>query len=157
MPPDASPGWALRLTDLLGARPDEAQEEHLRRLVDGGVREDADLDFKQERYGNNDQERRELAGDIAAMANDRGGLIIIGIRDENDVAVELTPVELVAGEEGRIRQIAASNIAPHVAFDVRIVAAEEDASNGYYLLTVAPEHAAAARRPPRPQPPLPAT
>jgi hypothetical protein len=33
------------------------------------------------------------------MANGRGGLIIIGIRDDNDVAAERTPVELVDGEE----------------------------------------------------------
>jgi Putative DNA-binding domain len=46
------------------------------------VREDADLDFKQEGYGNSDSTRREMAADIAAMANERGGLIIIGIRGD---------------------------------------------------------------------------
>jgi hypothetical protein len=136
MPPGTSAGWMLRLTDLLGARPDEAQEEHLQRLVDGGVREDADLDFKQDHYGNSNQDRRKLAGDIAAMANDRGGLIIVGLREESDAAVELTPVELVDGEEGRIRQIAAGNIAPHVNLDVYVVAAADDPTRGYYLLIV---------------------
>ena len=128
----------MRLVDLLGARLDEAAEEHLQRLVTGGVREDADLDFKQDRYGNTDQAKRDLAGDLAAMGNARGGLLVIGIRDENDVAAELTPVELVAGEEARIRQIAASNIAPHLAFDVRVVASEAGPDRGYYLLTVPP-------------------
>jgi hypothetical protein len=133
-----SPGWALRLVDVLGAQLEEVEEEHLARLVDGAVREDADVDFKQERYGNSDSEKRELAGDIAAMANDRGGLIVVGVRDENDVAVELTPVELVDGEEARIRQIAAGNIAPHVAFAVRVVHAHADPATGYYLLIVPP-------------------
>lgn len=73
-------GWALRLADLAGARPEDITEENLARLVAGAVREDEDLDFKEERYGNADSQRRELAGDIAAMANGRGGLIIIGIR-----------------------------------------------------------------------------
>ena len=67
-------------------------------------------DFKQERYANSDPARRDLAGDVAAMANTRGGLIVIGIRDENDVAVELTLVPLE--KEARTRQIAVSNIAP---------------------------------------------
>src|SRR3954465_1240221 len=116
-----TPAWALRLTDLLGARPDEIREQHLQGLVDGAVREDADLDFKRERYGNTDSEKRKLAGDIAAMANYRGGLLVIGIRDENDVAVERTPVELVDGEEARFRQIAAGNIAPHLTFEVHVV------------------------------------
>ena len=132
------PGWSLRLTDLVGARAEDINEEHLARLVAGGVREDADLDFKRERYGNTDSEKREMAADIAAMANDRGGLIIIGIRDENDVAAELTPVELVDGEEARIHQVAASNIAPHLRFKVRPVPSANDHSRGYYLLVVPP-------------------
>lgn len=66
--------WLLRLTDLLGAPPDAALEQHLDSLVEGRVRDDADLDYKQKRYGNSDSDRRALAGDIAAMANDRGGL-----------------------------------------------------------------------------------
>lgn len=138
MSPQAPPGWSLRLVDLLGAPLHEVTEAHLERLVTGAVREDADLDFKQERYGNSDGAKRELAGDLAARANDRGGLLVIGIRDEDDVAVERTPVELVDGEEARIRQIAASNIAPHLTFDVRVVASEDDPTRGYYLVIVPP-------------------
>src|SRR4051794_16870617 len=99
MASQSPPGWTIRLQDLLGSPVGELGEVHLDRLVSDGVREDSDIDFKQTLYGNTDQERRELAADIAAMANDRGGLIAIGIRDENDVAIELTPVELVDGEE----------------------------------------------------------
>jgi hypothetical protein len=65
MPDPKAPGWTLRLTDLLGARVDEITEEHLARLVAGGVREDGDLDFKRDRYGNSDSDKRELAADIA--------------------------------------------------------------------------------------------
>jgi hypothetical protein len=137
--PDSRPrGWALRLIDIFGGRPEDITEEHLSRLVAGGVREDADLDFKQERYGSTDSDKREMAADIAAMANDRGGLIIIGIRDENDVAVEPTPVELVDGEEARIRQTAAGNIAHHISFEIRVVPSESHPTRGYYLLIVPP-------------------
>ncbi len=119
-------GWSLRLVDLLGAPLDEVTEENLARLPTGAVREDADLDFKQQRYGNSDQARRDLAGDLAAMANGRGGLIVIGIRDEGDVAGGLAPVELLDGEEARIRQVAAGNVAPHLQFDVRLVPSTDD-------------------------------
>jgi len=138
MPAETPAGWTLRLIDLLGARPDEIGEQHLGNLVAGSVREDADLDFKRDRYGNTDQQRRDLAGDLAAMGNSRGGLIVIGIRDENDVAVELTPVELLDGEEARIRQIAAGNIVPHLTFDVRTIASGSDSGRGYYLVIVPP-------------------
>lgn len=106
--------------------------------MSGRVREDADLDFKLDRYGKSDSDKREMAADIAGMANGRGGLIIIGIRDENDVAVETRPVELIRGEEARIRQTAADNIAPRVTFEIRVVDSANDPSRGYYLLIVPP-------------------
>ena len=136
--PETPAGWTLRLVDLLGARLDQITEQHLETLVSGGVREDADLDFKEVGYGKTDQQRRALAGDLAAMGNGRGGLIVIGIRDENDVAVKLTPVELADGEEARVRQIAAGNIAPHLAFDVREIVSEDRPGRGYYMLIVPP-------------------
>lgn len=138
MPVPRVPGWTFRLADLLGAPPDQATEEHLGRLVAGSVREDADLDFKQERYGESNDDKRELAADIAAMSNHRGGLIIIGIRDENEVAAERTPVPLDAAEERRMRQIAAERIAPHLDFVIHPVESAGDSSMGYYLLVVPP-------------------
>jgi hypothetical protein len=74
------PDWTLRLVDVLGAPLDDIAEPHLQALVDNEVREDADLDFKREQYGTSDSAKREMAGDIAAMANDRGGLLIIRSR-----------------------------------------------------------------------------
>lgn len=71
----------LRVTDLLGTPPTQVTEQDLARLVDGAVREDADLDFKGAPYGSSDADKRELGADVAAMANSRGGLIIIGIED----------------------------------------------------------------------------
>src|SRR4051794_2079982 len=121
MPAVPVAGWSLRLVALLGVPLDQVEEQHLAQFVEAGVREDTDLDFKQETYGTSDSAKRELAGDIAAMANDRGGMVIIGIRDEADVAVELTPEELPDGEEARIRQIAATNITPYLDFTVRVV------------------------------------
>jgi Putative DNA-binding domain len=132
-------GWTLRLADLLGARLEEIGERHLQSLVDNGVREDADLDFKRERYGTSDSEKREFAADVAAMANDRGGLIIIiGLRDDGDVAAELTPVELDDGEEARLRQTAASNLTPHAPFELRVVRSAAESGRGYCLLLVPP-------------------
>jgi hypothetical protein len=45
--------------------------------VDAQAQEAFDLDFKKARYGNSDSERRKLAGDVAAMANTAGGVILI--------------------------------------------------------------------------------
>ena len=72
------------------------------------------------------------------MANDRGGVIVIGIREENEVAVELTPVALNTGELGRMRQIATNNVTPYATFEIRVVESRDDTATGYYLLIVPP-------------------
>lgn len=134
----AGSGWTIRLRELFGADLRQLTEAHLQGLVDGEVREDDDLDFKRDRYGGSDGQKREFAGDIAAMANHRGGAIVIGVRDENDVAVERTPVEIAEGEEGRLRLIGAGLIAPHVEFEVRAIPSETDEGREYYVLVVPP-------------------
>jgi hypothetical protein len=131
-------GWTIRLQELFGANLSQLTEDHVQTLVEGEVREDDDLDFKRDRYGSSDSQKREFAADIAAMANHRGGAIVIGVRDENDVAVEQTPVEPADGEEGRLRQIGAGLITPHVPFDVRTIPSESKEGRVYYVLVVPP-------------------
>ncbi|MGP3989126.1 hypothetical protein [Streptomyces sp. 3N207] len=41
-------------------------------LTGGAVPEDFDLDFKTELYGRSDSAKRDLCGDVAAMANTSG-------------------------------------------------------------------------------------
>ena len=126
----------IRLRDLLGGNPSEWTESHLEGLVKSAVREDEDLDFKRELYGNSDSAKRDLAGDLASFANHRGGVIVIGIEDEGDVAARLNPVELSDGEEARIRQIAAGNIFPHLPIELYDVPSENKPGFGYYVLAV---------------------
>jgi hypothetical protein len=126
------------LQTVFGIPPEEAGEEHLRTLVSAGAREYADLDFKQKPYGIRDEDRRELAADIAQFANDRGGVIVIGIRDENEVAVELTPVPIASDEEGRIRSIGTDNVVPYASFHIHVVQCDKDPTRGYYLVIVPP-------------------
>lgn len=71
-------------------------ESVLAGLVDAGVCEREVLDFKQfssypATQGTRPQWTREqeFAKDVAAFANHRGGVLAMGIREENDVAVEL--------------------------------------------------------------------
>lgn len=118
---------------------DAVDEVALQRLVDGAVREDVDLEFKQALYGSSDGEKKELAKDVAALANSRGGLLVIGVRDDNDVAAELTPV--ATGEELRLQQTIASLVAPPPQMEMRTAPAAV-AGAGYYLIAVPPSPAA---------------
>src|SRR5690242_6197424 len=101
-----------RFETLIDSTVESADEAAVDRLVQGRVPEDADLDFKQPLYGTSDTDKRNLASDVAALANAVGGVIVLGIRDDNGQAAELTPVQLSDGEEVRMRQIVASNVFP---------------------------------------------
>ena len=138
IPASFTGGWAARLRTVFGASLSDIDESHLQQLVERSTREDADLDFKETPYGNGDSDRREFAADIAAMANDRGGVIVIGVRDESDVAVERTPVLLDTAEVGRMRSIGADNLAPYAPFYVAPIESGEHAGRGYYLVVVPP-------------------
>ncbi|MCA1705552.1 MAG: ATP-binding protein, partial [Actinobacteria bacterium] len=121
---------------VLGSRLAEVDEQSIARLVSNRVREASSLDFKEGLYGRNDSEKRDLAADISAMANAAGGVILLGVRDEDGAAVELTPVELSEEEEQRIRLVVASNVAPSPDFAVHRV--EATPASGFYLLAIPP-------------------
>jgi predicted HTH transcriptional regulator len=75
-------------------------EEDIQRLVAVGAREDRGLEFKQALYAidSSDQKtrndaRRELFGDLIAIANTGDGTLIIGIEEVDEVAVSAMGVD----------------------------------------------------------------
>jgi Putative DNA-binding domain len=79
----------LRLRSVLGPDTSAIDGHKIEGLM--GWREDTDLDFKQA-LDRTPKGRRGLVVDVVAMANARGGLIVVGIREEDTRAVELTPL-----------------------------------------------------------------
>src|SRR5262245_27343805 len=57
--------------------------EGIERLVAAGAAESLTLEFKAAPWDRNDQGKREALKDITALANTRGGLILIGVAEEN--------------------------------------------------------------------------
>ena len=113
------PGWIpLRLRPLLGADLDEVTVESLQKLV--GMREDRDLEFKRERYGTSDGQKKEAAYDVAALANASGGVIIVGMQEDgSDVAEGLSPQQ-DAGDFGAwLHQVIAARVSPAVQVNCR--------------------------------------
>ncbi|MCP3817896.1 ATP-binding protein [Streptomyces sp. A3M-1-3] len=88
-----------RIAALLGAPFEELDRSHLVTLCTQRVAESIDLDFKQQNsYAKNAESLDELAKDVTAMANARGGLIVIGIaEDAQGCAGRLTPVDIDDG------------------------------------------------------------
>ena len=111
-----------RLESLFGAPLDALTSEHVRGLVTATVQEAFDLDFKRTLYGRTDSDKRALAGDVAALANTAGGIIVLGIEEDEHARATATPgVELSDGEVARILTVVASLVAPMPAFDVLTV------------------------------------
>ena len=135
---------SARLEALLGAPLEQVTELQLQGLIDGQVEEDADLDFKIKPYDTNDNGKDNLASDVAAMANSRGGLIIIGIGENaHSQAGSLAPAPLRSDEAARIQQILAARVAPLPETDVRTISSEDDPTLGWTLIATA----ASARAP----------
>src|SRR4051812_25208113 len=83
-----------RFEALTGQRIEELDNAGIERLVAQRVREDSDLEFKEVLYGASDADKRELVADIAALANGVGGILVLGIREEDGAAAALSPVDL---------------------------------------------------------------
>ncbi|MEE9442625.1 MAG: ATP-binding protein [candidate division Zixibacteria bacterium] len=79
-------------------------------LVTDKTEESITLEFKQEMYKKNDKGKKELLKDISAMANAYGGIIIIGISDEDHRAKELIGVENAKDFESDINKCAKDSI-----------------------------------------------
>jgi hypothetical protein len=126
-----------RLRAVLGADLENIAEHHLHALVDAGVAEDQDLDFKETWYDRGNKGSFELSKDVAAFANQVGGLIIIGMKEARGVAAGLSPVKAETDHELRIRQVLASRVFPIVqgvrVREVRGTAGRDDA---YYLVEI---------------------
>ena len=126
-----------RLEGLLGGPIDATTVERVGALVDLHVTEAFDLDFKEKHYGRSDSEKRDLAGDVAALANTAGGVIIIGIAEDEQARAAAAPgVEVSDGDVARIRQVVASGVSPLPAFDVISVLDDAIPGTGFVLIAV---------------------
>ncbi|MFE5549582.1 helix-turn-helix domain-containing protein [Streptomyces sp. NPDC056534] len=126
-----------RLEGLFGAPLGEVSYAQIAAAVGTDtLSESYDLEFKGELYGGNDKARRDLAGDLAALANTAGGALLLGVtEDEQARAAALPGVELGDREVLRIRSIVADLVHPLPTFDVRQI--EDPSTPGHGILLIA--------------------
>ena len=97
---------------MFGQRLDELDYQTIAELVGAPeAAEGEDLDYKQAHYRPDDRGREELAKDIAAFANHLGGLLIIGMAENNGVPSKVLDVDLDDARLRHIRQVIVSNTA----------------------------------------------
>lgn len=122
-------------------------EAVIKRVVDVGVRETDQLDFKLRPHlsesgtavtqvDRNWSAEQEFAKDVCAFANHLGGLILVGVREENDIATEAEPTVTDPGAvTQRLRQAVLNYSSPSPQFHSIAI---ESAAGGYYLALIVP-------------------
>lgn len=126
-----------RLESVFGVRIDQVEVDHILGLVTNGVSEEFDLDFKRDLYGRSDSAKRELAGDVAALANTAGGVILIGVDEDDHARASAAPgVDVSDDERARMLQVVAAGVAPMPPLDIRAIIGPGSKSPGYFIIMV---------------------
>jgi predicted HTH transcriptional regulator len=71
---------------------DEVTEADLQRLVDDGVAENRQLEYKRDLPSSGAEDKKEFVRDVVSFANSAGGHIIFGIAASNGIPTRLTPL-----------------------------------------------------------------
>lgn len=61
--------------------------EHLQQLIDNGVPEGVEVDYKRDPYGGDDKNRTEFLRDITSFANASGGHLVIGMDETGGIPI----------------------------------------------------------------------
>ena len=99
---------------------EDLSESHVRQLVDNQVREGTDLDYKKEKIGSQDLDKKEFLRDICSLVTAGGGHLIIGIEEgegnDSGVAKNICGIEVanIDQETTRLNQIIISGIFPRI-------------------------------------------
>ncbi|WP_273652984.1 helix-turn-helix domain-containing protein [Cellulomonas fimi] len=128
---------SARLREVLGAEVDDLAYDDIVGLVASNVAESFDLDFKRDSYVSSDGGKKALAIDVAALANAAGGVIVLGVDEDDQARASAAPgVDTSDDEVRRLVQTVAAGVAPLPPFDVRAIPGR-DGRPGFIAIAVA--------------------
>lgn len=106
----------------LAMPPAETSAADLQRLVDDGVRESRAIGYRS-RLDDDDGDLCELLADVSSFANTAGGQLVVGMKSEDGVPVELVGVEASVLGAARIEHALRDGLDPGIAgLHVQVVA-----------------------------------
>jgi hypothetical protein len=96
---------------------DQITEDDLDYLIKNECAEGRDLDYKLELHLDTSDQKKEFLADVTSFANTIGGRLIIGIREEKGVAVEVVGQEIdnIDGFKLRIENLMREGIKPRLS------------------------------------------
>lgn len=116
----------------------EITEEDLKNLITNEVPEDLNLEFKEYLNLDDVEHKKKLLKTVSAFSNTNGGLLICGIKEEDGVAVELLPYDVIPDSEKiRIRQCINSNSEPPIpSVDIEHLNSNSDQDKVFIFIKV---------------------
>src|SRR5712691_99521 len=100
---------------LLDIPLDRVTENDLQRLIDAGAPESLYIDYKQQAYGDKENEHVEYLADVSSFANTAGGDVVIGMAEVSGIPHAFTPFTGDADRERRrLEDIARTGLEPRI-------------------------------------------
>jgi len=94
---------------------DQLSADDLNSLVSNGVRETVALEYKSEMYGRTQSDVKEMVRDVVALANAEGGIIIIGMtEDDEGTAKAIKPIADAEMQADRLVASCLSNVSERI-------------------------------------------
>ena len=95
---------------------EEISEQDLLELIDTAIPEGIRIEYKLTTYGKTDKDKKELLKDVTAFANTHGGHLIIGMDENEGIAISLKGLERIDVDKEicRIEQLLRTGIEPKI-------------------------------------------
>ncbi len=113
---------------------DDISLNDLNELINIGVPEGPNIDYKRDLYGNSDEDKKELLKDVSSFANSFGGHLIIGMKEVNGVPTEISGLRNINPDQEilRITNLTRDGIEPRITgLKIKSIPLE---SNNYVLV-----------------------
>ncbi|WP_371599975.1 helix-turn-helix domain-containing protein [Streptomyces sp. NBC_00564] len=126
-----------RLEALLGSPLDTVTYADLAALAGNAEATEAeDLDYKREVLAATDEQKVELAKDVAAFANHVGGVLVVGMAEAKGLPSKVMDTDISDAHLRHLHQVIARHTAPVVRFEMRPVPNPTVQGKGVLLIAV---------------------
>lgn len=116
---------------------DDISLNDLKELINVGVPEGLNIDYKRDLYGNSDHDKKEVLKDISSFANSFGGHLIIGIAEANGVPIEIPGLQNINPdtEIQRIENLTRDGVEPRI-MGLKIKAIQLESGNHVLIIRI---------------------
>ncbi|MBA7512380.1 hypothetical protein ES705_04385 [subsurface metagenome] len=111
--------------------------EDLENLIERKERENLHLEYK-EKIGNSNNDKKEFLKDVSGFANGNGGFLIIGMKEEDGIPIEILGVNKKIGNQKIdewINNVLLANLEKRIHYNIQII----DKDNSVVIILYIPE------------------